>query len=177
VDLEPPPPWVGWSHGGHGIWPAPDDRDDDLNALTEPDWLDDLGVRLKKRLARDSAERVIGHGDWWQPNLVWREGSLIAVHDWDSLVYLSEASVAGAASTTFSVLQWGATSIEESEAFLEAYAELRGKPWSKDEGEVAWAAGLWQIAFNAKKDLFDGVRDNIQHLERYGEERLRRTGA
>jgi hypothetical protein len=136
-----------------------------------------MGARLRKRLSGDGGERVIGHGGWWQPNIVWREGTLIAVHDWDSLVFLSEAAIAGAASTTFSVLEWGAASIEESEAFLEAYAELRQKVWSKDEREIAWAAGLWQIAFNAKKDLFDGVRDNIEHLERYGEERSRRGGA
>jgi hypothetical protein len=175
-DLSPAGPWVGWDHGAAAIWPAADDRDDDLNALTEPAWLDDMGRRLRVRLLADSEPKVIGHGDWWQPNIWWRDGLLSCVHDWDSLVYLSEAAIAGAASSSFSVTDWGATTVEESEAFLDAYAAARGMPWSRDELEVAWAAGLWQIAFNAKKDLYGGVTANIEYCRVFGPERLRRAG-
>jgi hypothetical protein len=175
-DLSPPLPWVGWEHGEAGIWPNADDLDDDLNAMTEPGWLDEMGAALRKRLLADAGPRVIGHGDWWQPNIRWRDGALYCVHDWDSLVYLSEAAIAGAASASFSVVDWGATTVEESEAFLESYADVRGRPWSAAELEIAWAAGLWQLAFNAKKDILGGVRSNIDHLERYGAERMRRAG-
>jgi hypothetical protein len=175
-DLSPTPPWVGWNHGGAALWPTADDRDDDLNALTEPAWLDDMGRRLRERLLADSGQKVIGHGDWWQPNIWWRDGGLFCVHDWDSLVYLSEAAIAGAASSSFSVIDWGATTVEESEAFLDAYAAARAAPWSRDELEVAWAAGLWQLAFNAKKDLYEGVTTNIEHCRVFGPERLRRAG-
>jgi len=175
-DLSPEPPWVGWNHGGSGTWPAADDRDDDLNANPEPAWLDGIGRRLRERLLADVGQRVIGHGDWWQPNIWWRGDQLACVHDWDSLVYLSEAATAGAAAASFSVVEWGAVSIEESEAFLDAYEVVRGLPWSRDELEVAWAAGLWQLAFNAKKDVYDGVTLNLDHVRDYGKERLRRAG-
>ena len=175
-DLSPDPPWVGWNHGGDATWPAADDRDDDLNAITEPTWLDDMGRRLRSRLLADTGPKVIGHGDWWQPNIWWHGDALYCVHDWDSLVYLSEAAIAGAASSSFSVVDWGAVTVEESAAFLDAYAAARGKPWSRDELEVAWAAGLWQLAFNAKKDLYEGVTLNLDHVREHGPERLRRAG-
>lgn len=175
-DLWPDPPWVGWDHAGDATWPAADDRDDDLNAIDEPAWLDEMGRRLRTRLLADRGAKVIGHGDWWQPNIWWRGDALYCVHDWDSLVYLSEAAIAGAASSSFSVTDWGAVSVEESEAFLNAYAAARGNPWSRDELEIAWAAGLWQVAFNAKKDLYEGVTLNLDHVREHGAERLRRAG-
>jgi hypothetical protein len=175
-DLTPPLPWVGWEYDQPGIWPQADDRDDNLNALEEPAWLDEMGAAIRERLLSDDGPGVIGHGDWWQPNLRWQDGRLHCVHDWDSLVYLSEAAIAGAASSSFSVVDWGATTVEESDAFLDAYAVARGHPWSRDELEIAWAAGLWQLAFNAKKDVFNGVSSNLDHLERFGAERRRRAG-
>jgi hypothetical protein len=175
-DLSPDPPWVGWDHDEPGTWPPADDRDDDLNANPGPPWLDDIGRRLRGRLLADTGRKVIGHGDWWQPNIWWRGDELACVHDWDSLVYLSEAAIAGAASSSFSVREWGAVSVEESEAFLDAYEAARGELWSRDEREVAWAAGLWQLAFNAKKDLYEGVTLNLDHVRDFGPERLRRAG-
>ncbi len=41
---------------------------------------------------------------------------------------------------------------------------------------MAWAAGLWQLAFNAKKDLYEGVTLNLDHVREHGPERLRRAG-
>jgi hypothetical protein len=41
--------------------------------------------------------------------------------------------------------------VEHSEAFLVAYAQARGQPWTQEERELAWAAGLWVRVFNAKK--------------------------
>jgi hypothetical protein len=38
--LRPSPPWVGWDHPGRRLWPAPDDRREDLNTVPGPAWLD-----------------------------------------------------------------------------------------------------------------------------------------
>jgi hypothetical protein len=34
--LAPTPPWAGWDHNEGGLWPWPDDRDVDLNAVDGP---------------------------------------------------------------------------------------------------------------------------------------------
>jgi hypothetical protein len=45
-----------------------------------------------------------------------------------------------------------AASVAQTERFLAAYAQARGRPWTRTEREVASAAGLWVHCFNAKKD-------------------------
>ena len=70
--------------------------------------------------------------------------------DWDSVVALPEAALVGAAAALHA---GGCSTVGESEAFLEAYAAASGRPWSEDEVEVAWAAGLWARLFDARKDL------------------------
>jgi hypothetical protein len=170
--LEPPPAWVWWDHDLPGLWPPPDDRIADLNQ-TPHVWLDGLGQRARWRLRRDKHQPVIGHSDWWQPNLAWQDTTLHVVHDWDSLAFLSEAAIAGAAASTFSVSDAGACSVEEGEAFLSAYERARGRAWSRDEREVAWAAGLWLLGFNARKESLQDNSPALEALRLDGAERLR----
>jgi hypothetical protein len=61
---------------------------------------------------------------------------------------------------------------------LSAYEQARGQPWSVDERQVCWAAGLWIRAYNAKKAALVG--DGGALLERLSSEaavRLRLAGA
>jgi hypothetical protein len=178
--LAPPPPWVWWDHDQGEIWPWPDDADVDLNAHPGPGWLDDLGRRVRDRLARDRAALVVAHADWESQNLRWRDGRLHAVHDWDSVAARSEAAIAGAAAAVFpadGTLLTAAT-IDESAAFLDAYAQARGRPWDEDDRQVCWAAGLWVRAFNAKKaTLRPGREAVVERLVGEVAERLRRAGA
>jgi hypothetical protein len=48
--LAPPPAWIFWDHDQPGIWPLPDDRDDDLNRHPGPVWLDEVGRRARRCL-------------------------------------------------------------------------------------------------------------------------------
>jgi Ser/Thr protein kinase RdoA (MazF antagonist) len=177
--LSPAPPWIGWDHGGPGVWPRPDDLDADLNALPEPAWLAGLARRVRDRLTGGALPEVVGHGDFESHNIRWDGTRLLAVHDWDSAVQRPEAAIAGAASAVF--LEAGAgrrVLLADSEAFLAAYEQARGRPWSAREREVAWAAGLWVLAFNAKKET---VRrpggPACAHLAAEARQRLRRAGA
>lgn len=156
--LAPAPPWLGWGHTGAGTWPYPDNLAADLNTVAGPAWLDDLGARLRARLCASTLPAVIGHADWESQNLRWQDGELVAVHDWDSVVALPEMAIAGAAAAVFPAdrLPLSDATVAESEAFLVAYAAARGRPWSDEERQLAWAAGLWVRAFNAKKAF---VRD------------------
>ena len=177
--LDPTPPWVGWDHNELGTWPPPDDRDADLNDYRGPAWLDDLARRVRQRLTRCRQPRVVGHADWESQNIRWAGRDLYVVHDWDSVVALPEAAIAGAAAAVFpftGALAGGAT-LEETAAFLTAYEHARNKRWSDDEKEVCWAAGLWVSAFNAKKATLDGEGNPIlARLAREGTERTRRAG-
>ncbi|WP_433513007.1 hypothetical protein ACQP2T_56775 [Nonomuraea sp. CA-143628] len=175
--VAPAPPWVGWAHGSASVWPWPDDMDVDLNTRPGPAWLDDLGRRVRDRLLAVRHAPVIGHGDWESQNLRWQGRQLHAVHDWDSVVSLPEPAIAGAAAAVFTETgePFEAATIEETDRFLEAYAE--GLGWGAEEHEVAWAAGLWVRAFNAKKASVtaDGSRV-LDRLAHEAEPRLQRAG-
>lgn len=151
--LAPSPAWVWWDHHQPGIWPAPDDRDVDLNAVHEPAWLDVVGRRVRQRLGKAQHPLVVGHADWESQNVRWHDGKLHVVHDWDSVVLQSEAMIAGYAAAVFPANRapLSDATVKETEAFLRAYERARGRRWSADEWEVCWAAGLWVRAFNAKK--------------------------
>ena len=174
-DLEPPSAWLWWDHNERGIWPPPDYIDVNLNAYSEPAWLDDMAAKVRARLNGATLPRVIGHGDWWQPNLRWFDGRLHAVFDWDSLVYLPEAAIAGAAAVQFSVSNIGATS-KKLRPFSWPMSRRATGPGRERRSRLPGAAGLWLIAFNAKKQTFEGRFESMEHLARYGWERLTRAG-
>ncbi|WP_345154997.1 hypothetical protein [Nonomuraea rubra] len=174
--LSPAPPWVGWEHAGAGVWPWPDDLDADLNAHPGPGWLDDLGRRVRERLLGTRLPAVVGHGDFESQNVWWRGGELLAVHDWDSVVALPEPAVAGAAAAVFTETGRAAerATVEESARFLECYVRARDVGWGREEWGVAWAAGLWVRAFNAKKAVVAGAgRELLDQLAAQAEARLR----
>ncbi len=147
--LDPPPPWTAPDFGTAVLWPAPDDQDVDLNSIGGPEWIDEAGQAAKTRLAASGSPLVVGHADWYTGNLRWRGDDLYAVWDWDSVIAASEPAIAGLAAAVYPANSAGTeATVEESEAFLDA----RG-PFSDDELADAWAAGLWNRSFDAKKQL------------------------
>jgi Phosphotransferase enzyme family len=177
--LAPPPAWVRWDHDQPGTWPLPDDRADDLNRYPEPAWLEEVGRRVRHRLAQCRQPPVVGHADWEEPNLRWLDRQLHVVHDWDSVVSRPEAAIAGVAAAVCPALGGpGTATLEESEVFLQAYERVRGRPWSVDERQVCWAAGLWIRAYNAKKATLEGDSGALlERLATEAAERLRLAGA
>ena len=177
--LDPPPAWVCWDHDQPGTWPLPEDRDDDLNRHPGPAWLEEVGRRVRCRLAQCYQPPVVGHVDWEEPNLRWLDRRLHVVHDWDSVVSRSEAAIAGVAAAVYPAFGGpGTATLEESEAFLQAYEEVRGQPWSVDEWQIGWAAGLWIRAYNAKKATLEGDGGALfERLASEAAERLRLADA
>jgi hypothetical protein len=172
LTLEPPLPWLGgWLHDGAGLWPPADDLPDDLNAIDTP-WLDGLARGAAQVLQAATLPSVVGHADWTATNLEWLNGELHVVHDWDSLAYLPEAALAGGASVLYCSESTAAATIEHSEAFLAAYEVARAKAFDREERSVLWAAGLWNLAFDAKKDVVRGGGESLDIMRSEGAQRL-----
>jgi len=176
--LAPSPPWVGWDRDAARLWPEADDVDVDLDSHAGPDWLDEAAVRVRARLAGLRLAPVVGHGDWESKNIRWRGQRPWVVHDWDSVVAQPEAAVAGQGAAV-----WPATggpseaaSVEQTEQFLAAYEQARGRAWTRTEREVSWAAGLWVRCFNAKKDAVVGGGPQLDRLAGEVAERSRNAG-
>ena len=135
---------------------------------------------MRARLAAADLPDVVGHGDFESQNTRWSGNELLAVHDWDSAVSRPEAALAGQAGPVFGVTgkPGDPPRLSESAEFLNAYTVTRGRPWTAEEDEVAWAAGLWVLVFDAKKETVaveGGPR--YTHLVDEVAERLRRAGA
>lgn len=153
--LDPPPPWTAWNHRGPGLWPWPDDRDIDLNAVEGPRWLDDVGAAVRLRLSDADGAPVVGHGDFYAGNLRWSEDQLHVVHDWDSVIAAPETVIVGLAAAVFPATGGPGeeATVDETADFLAAYEQSGGRAFSASQLQEAWAAGLWVRAFDAKKQF------------------------
>jgi hypothetical protein len=174
----PNPPWVRWDHDGSGVWPAIDCLDRrDQDAV--PAYVVETAERTRGRLLTAGLPCVLGYADFEAQNLRWHGQQVWAVHDWDSLAWQPEAALAGAASGSFASSGPPTLApIESSEAFLVAYQDIRGRWFTAVELEVAWAAGLWMAAYNAREQALHGsnpLSGNALRIQ--AAERLRRANA
>ena len=174
--LDPAPPWAAWNHGLDGLWPPGEDPDVDLNQAGGRTWIDDVGLRARDRLRSGASEAVIGHCDWLVGNLRWSGDTLHVVHDWDSAVADSEAVLVGCAAALYSTVSAKApATVGETERFLDAYREARGREFSTDELERSWAAGVWTRAYDAKYQHMIG-KSVVSLTETEARDRLHRAG-
>jgi hypothetical protein len=181
VTVAPPlpnPRWARWDHSDSGLWPAIAELDDrDQGAV--PAYVVETADRVRKRLLATDLRCVLGHADFEAQNLRWRDGEAWAVHDWDSLAWQPEAALAGAASAAFaSASPPTLAPIESSAAFLATYQELRGRRFTAEEQEIAWAASLWAPAHNARWEAVHGDPPvSCDAVRVQAAERLRRAAA
>jgi len=174
----PNPRWVRWDHKNSGVWPAIAFLDErDQNAV--PAYIVGAAHRARERILAAGLPCVLGHGDFEAQNLRWCGRDVWAVHDWDSLAWQPEAALVGAASGAFA--SGGPPTlapIESSEAFLAAYQEVRGRRFTAEEQEIAWAASLWPAAHNARWEALHGNTPvSGDALRAQAAERLRRANS
>jgi hypothetical protein len=154
----PNPVWVQWDFEGALFPPHFAELDRRAAARPLPEWLVEVAVRVRKRIARSPNLRpVLGHVDWEAQNLRWIGDEPHAVHDWDSLAWLPESTAVGAASGAFASEETPTLApVESSRSFLDAYQVARGRDFTKEETEIAWTASLFPAAHNARGEyLFD----------------------
>ncbi len=175
--LDPSPPWVGWDHPGDQTWPPPDDLDVDLNSVAANGWIDDTARRIRHALRRHTYPPVVGHVDWEAHNLGWNGKRPTVIYDWDSLAIRPEPAVAGVAATVFGSTTGTtvAASVSDTAAFLDSYQHHRGA-FQPEQIKAAWAAGLWTLLYNAKKETAGGGSGYLRHLETELEQRARLAG-
>jgi Ser/Thr protein kinase RdoA (MazF antagonist) len=159
VEVRPPlpnPRWSRWDHTDPGLWPAIGFLDERDQSLVPAD-LEDIAERVRKRLLATSLPCVLGHADFEAQNLRWRDGEVWAVHDWDSLAWQPEAALVRAASGAFANdPPPSLVPVESSAAFIAAYQELRGRAFSAEELEIAWAGSFWTALHNARWEALHG---------------------
>ncbi|MHB1234524.1 MAG: hypothetical protein ACYCZK_02495 [Microbacteriaceae bacterium] len=87
---------------------------------------------------------------------------------------LPEAVIAGAAAAGHPATGSAAAAagILQTKSFLHAYARRRRKPWTANELEVCWAAGLWVLAYNAKVEIAEGGSAFAERVRRDADRRL-----
>lgn len=174
--LAPSPAWADWRGDDRSaLWPAPDDRDTDLNAMPHS-WVDEVATIARDALHAIGGAPVIGHVDWYSLNLAWRDRELLAVYDWDSVDAQPEPAIAGLAAANWpaTVSPGEVASLQQSQAFLAAYEQARDVRWSAQDVTAAWAAGLWVRCFDAKKaasvgDNPDAILTRAEALQRLEE--------
>ncbi|UIX34380.1 phosphotransferase [Streptomyces sp. GQFP] len=182
VDVPPPlpnPAWVRWDHRDSEVWPTYDWHDARADQVELPRDLEETAIRVRSRMARTQLPSVVGHADWETQNVRWQGGRAYAVHDWDSLAWLPEAAIAGAASGTFASAEHPTLApVESSAVFLDVYQQSRGRAFTTEELQIAWAASLWPAAHNARTEVLYGKQPiALGALRDQASERLTRAKA
>lgn len=148
---------------GKRLYPNAHDRRFDLT-LPGADWIDALARDARTILTASRCPAVVGHSDWRVENLRYRNGTLRAIYDWDSLVVRPEAALVGAVAGLFTT-DWtqidrcGIPSVGEMTAFVTAYETARAQPFTAAERDLARAALIYQTAYNARCEWSDLLTD------------------
>ncbi|PXY21020.1 phosphotransferase [Prauserella muralis] len=174
----PNPRWVRWDHADPGLWPSIASLDEKDQRLV-PAHVVDTADRARRRMLAADLPRVLGHADFEAHNLRWHDHQVVTVHDWDSLAWQPEAALVGAASAVFPKLGPATLPpVDSTEAFLAAYQDARGRSFTAEEEQVAWAASLWPAAHDVRWESLHGYTAvSGKALWTQAAERLRRANA
>ena len=144
-----PPPFRLWAQ-------AKIDNDDSR-------FINAHGAAAKRTVKKSKLPLVAAHLDWGVKNVRFRDGTVCAVYDWDSLHAASEAECAGQAAAQFTA-QWNfparlTPTSDEAGAFFEEYQSARGKKFSREERAIAAASAHYLVAWVAYNELAAGVSE------------------
>lgn len=195
--LPTPPPWADPQHPGAGTWPDRDVRLPPMTADEPVPWLEDAAARVRVRVAGCDGPLRIGHLDFETHNMRWHDpadargtasaggpgptlAALRSLDDWDSLGVAPEPLIVGQAAGTFTATRDRFTdpTVAQSAEYVARWLATSGRTWSRDEHELAWAAGLWTKLFNAQdRVVHHDVAGVMAHARPDAAERLRLAGA
>lgn len=184
--LAPPPRWLRYDHGSDGrLWPPVADGAPDPDAIVRelPAGLTRFAETARDRLLAASLPPVVGHAGLSGVHVRWLEGPggtpVPVVHGWEELAARPEAVLAGCLAATFNDLpdQPRIAPVPDGEVALAAYQAARGRTFTPEERELAWAASTWVACHNAALEHLAGAAGQITHqIMTDGALRLRLAG-
>ena len=175
--LDPAPSWAAWNHGEAGLWPRPEGAEVDLNAVDGPEWIDRAAGR-----ARDRLRAGVGRGRGRPLRLAGRQRALEGRRAcWSCTTGTARSPTArrsSSASPPPCTRPSARTSWPRSRRPSGSWRrtrDARGRAFSADELERAWAAGVWTRAYDAKDQHVAGhAITSLSEAE--ARARLRRAG-
>jgi hypothetical protein len=149
----PSTPWLLLPTGS--LWRTPHNRMFDFEATAAgAEWIDDIATEALERLKSPAGEMIVGHTDWSVKDFRFRNATITAIYDWDSLLIEREPVIVGQAATHFTMTWWlpvrVSPSFDEAQAFVSDYEAARGEIFSVSERRAVEAAGVYSMAYTAR---------------------------
>jgi len=176
-----PPPWLDYAHtDASRVWPPPASARWDPHRIEAdlPKELASYASRARARLAASSLELVLGHTDLNGLNVRW-VGERPLVHDWDSIAALPEAVLVGTLALDHVAMPdaGAAADVETGARVIAAFEAARGREFTSDEREIAWATTVWLACYNAAFEHLHGAAGAVTaRILADGHERLALAG-
>lgn len=168
----PPPAWLRYDHrAARRLWPpvtsALGDPEDFRHEL--PAGLTRYAEAARERLLAARLRAVVGHGGLSGVHVRWLDGaggaSVAVVHGWEELAARPEAVLVGSLAASFNELpdQPRIAPVVDGKRVLAAYQAARGRAFTEDEVEVAWAASAWVACYTAAMEHVQGAAGQVTH--------------
>ena len=136
------------------LYPPPHSPLFDFEATGEgAEWIDDVAALALEDIRHERSEPHLMHGDWSAANVRLSEIELLAVYDWDSLVFAPLSRAVGVAAATWSA--WGETSepvapcADEVRRYVLEFERAFGQ-LSEVQRKAAYAHALYCLAYTAR---------------------------
>ncbi len=136
-------------------WPIPHSKLFDFEATTAgAEWIDEIARKTQAIKLYGAGKLVLGHADWSVKHLRYVDERVRIIYDWDSLVLEKEPVIVGHASVNFTYTEFFEgprfPTDKESQAFIAAYEEARGTPFTPGEQQTLQAAQIGSLAYGAR---------------------------
>ena len=136
------------------VYPPPHSPLFDFEATAEgAEWIDEIAVAALEVIHADHSEPIVIHGDWSAANVRFSEVELLAVYDWDSLMFAPLSRAVGVAAATWSA--WGeppepaAPGAQEVRKYVQEFEAAWGG-FNERQRRAAYAHALYCLAYTAR---------------------------
>jgi hypothetical protein len=174
-ELEPPPGLEPFFPSPDApLWPIPHNVLFDFEATAKgAEWIDEIAGAAKPLRDAQAGRLVIGHGDWTVKHFRFDGLRPTVIYDWDSLNTDFETVFVGGSAATFTYTEHLPVSVwptvDEAQAFLDDYEQLRAEAFTPEERAAARAAAVYSRAYAARCTHAVGKDATGVHLREYAE--------
>ena len=136
------------------VYPLPHSPLFDFDATAQgAEWIDEIAIAALEVIHDDHSEPTVIHGDWSAANVRFSETELLAVYDWDSLMFAPLSRAVGVAAATWSA--WGeppepaAPGAQEVGKYVQEFEAAWGG-FREPQRRAAYAHALYCLAYTAR---------------------------